>query len=85
MAQKTINVTLAVTYSYDENSKEAQSFEAIRDINASTDKGVEYADYVQESVVNRVIDDVTAHMHTIENGIQIEKVWAVDDFEVITD
>lgn len=82
MIQKTINVTLAVTYSYDENGSQAREFEGIRDCNAATDKTVEYADHVRNQVVCRVVDDVAAHMHTIENGIQIDNVWSVEDFEV---
>lgn len=82
MVTKTINVTLAVTYSYDENGRFAKEFEGVRDCNADTDKSVQYADYVQDCVVSRVVESVEAHRHTIENGVQIENVWNVEDFEV---
>lgn len=82
MAKKTINVTLAVTYQYDENGLHARAFEGMRDCNAGTDKSVQYADYVQDCVAERIVEDVRAHMHTVENGVTILDVWNVETFEV---
>lgn len=85
MATKTIHVTLAVTYSYDENSKAAQAFEGTKQVNASADQGVTYSDFVKNCVVCRVVDDVLADTHTIENGVAINNVCEVDSCEVASE
>ena len=82
MATRTINVTLAVTYSYDENGKRAQAFEGMKRANAGTDQNVTYDDYVMDCVAGRVVEDVRSHMHTIEDGVTIENVFDVEHFEV---
>ena len=82
MTQKTINVTLAVTYSYDTNDRFAKAFAAGKMAEPDADPHVDYADYVRESVASRVVNDVVSHMHTVEDGVSLVHVERVDDFEV---